>query len=54
MSHNLSDKMLKDEVVQYISKRYNVTAEYLITHFSDIDLEKNELQIICDLIQMYK
>ena len=54
MNNNISDKILQDEVVKYISERHHTTAQYLITHLSDLELEENEVQIIHDLIRMYK
>lgn len=53
MSNNISDKILQDEVVKYISERHHTTAQYLIAHLSDFELEENEIQIIHDLIRMY-
>ena len=54
MSNNISDKILQDEVVKYISERHHITAQHLITHLSDLELEENEVQIIQDLIRMYE
>lgn len=54
MSHNISDKILEDEVVMYISERHHTTAQYLIANLSDLDLEENEIQIIHELIKMYE
>ena len=54
MSNNISDKILQDEVVKYISERHHTTAQYLIAHLSDLELEENEVQIIQDLIRMYE
>ena len=54
MNNNISDKILQDEVVKYISERHHTTAQYLITHLSDLKLEENEVQIIQDLIRMYE
>ena len=53
-SYNISDKILQDEVVQYISARHHTTASYLVAHLSDLELEENEIQIIQDLIRMYE
>lgn len=61
------DRLLQDEVVQYISLRHRVTAKEVLDCFmaresekSDavvqhppVELEDNEVQIICDLIQLY-
>lgn len=54
MNKNISDKILEDEVVKYISERHHTTVQYLITHLSDLELEENEVQIIHDLIRMYE
>lgn len=54
MSNNISDKILQDEVVQYISNRHHITATYLVGHLSDLELEENEIQIIHDLMRMYE
>ena len=54
MSNNISDKVLQDDVVKYISERHHTTVRYLIAHLSDLELEENEVQIIRDLIRMYE
>lgn len=48
------EPLLEDEVVRYISERHHTTAHHLLTHLADMKLEDNELQIIRDLMQMYK
>lgn len=61
------DRLLQDEVVQYISLRHHVTAKEVLDCFmtresekSDavvqhppVEMEDNEVQIIRDLIQLY-
>lgn len=54
MNTKNSDKLLQDEVVRYISERHHTTAQNLMAHLAEMKLEDNELQIIRDLIQMYK
>ena len=54
MSNDISDKILHDEVMQYISERHHTTAQHLITHLSEMKLEENEMQIIRDLMRMYE
>lgn len=54
MSNNIPDKILQDEVMQYISERHHTTVQHLIVHFSNLELEENEVQIIRDLIRMYE
>lgn len=51
MNKNIYDKILEDEVVKYISERHHTTAQYLVAHLSDLNLEENEIQI--DLMRMY-
>ena len=40
--------------MQYISERHHTTVQHLMTHLSEMKLEENEVQIIRDLIRMYK
>ena len=61
------DRLSQDEVVQYISLRHHVTAKDVLDCFTTreseisgavvqhppVELEENEIQIICDLIQLY-
>lgn len=61
------DRLLQDDVVQYISLRHHVTAKEVLDCFTireseksdavvqhpPVELEDNEVQIICDLIQLY-
>lgn len=54
MSNSISDKILQDEVLVYISERHHTTVRYLLDHLSDLKLEENELQIIRDLIHTYR
>lgn len=54
MSNDISDKILQDEVMQYISERHNTTAQHLMAHLSEMKLEENEMRIIRDLIRMYE
>lgn len=54
IDRDISDKILQDEVVQYISARHHITASCLVAHLSDLELEENEIQIIQDLIRMYE
>lgn len=54
MNNDIPGKVLQDEVVKFISERHHTTAQYLIDHLSDFELEENEARIIRDLIQMYE
>lgn len=54
MSNDISDKILQDEVMQYISERHHTTVQHLMAHLSEMELEDNEMQIIRDMIRMYK
>lgn len=52
------EKLLYDEVVQYIAHRHHVTAGEVIDSFirdgrPKVDLENNEINILRDLIRMY-
>lgn len=53
MCSSISDRILQDEVLIYISERHHTTVRYLINHLYDLELEENEQQIIRDLIQAY-
>ena len=51
-------KLLDDEVIQYIARRYHVTADDVVDSVIagdciKVSLEDNEKNIICDLIRMY-
>lgn len=54
MNNNIPEKVLQDEVVKFISERHHTTAQHLIAHLPDLELEENEQQIIRDLIRMYE
>lgn len=54
MGNSVPNKILQDEVMQYISERHHTTVQHLMAHLSEMELEENEMRIIRDLIRMYK